>query len=137
MLLSHFITTIGWYWQMLLPVGCCWLMLLAIVADVETTVFIICGDPQLVVVADVMATFWIGWCYCHSGGWNYHIVWAEVLPNVTVGTAIFVTAIWLIWLVADGIATLCDWQMLLPWWQMLCPLVGCVWQMLLPWWQML
>ena len=35
-------------------------MLLAIVADVKATMFIICGDPQLVVVADVMATFLIG-----------------------------------------------------------------------------
>ena len=25
----------------------------------------------------------IGWCICHSGWWNYHIVWADVLPNYT------------------------------------------------------
>ena len=50
------LTTIGCYWQMLLPVGCCWLMLLAIVADVKATVFFVCGHPQLIVVADVMAT---------------------------------------------------------------------------------
>ena len=45
---------------MLLPVGCLWLMLLAIVADVKATVFFVCGNPQLIDVADVMATLWIG-----------------------------------------------------------------------------
>ena len=35
------------------------------------------------VVADVMATLFIGWCNCYSGWWNYHIVWADVLPNYT------------------------------------------------------
>ena len=49
---------------MLLPVGCLWLMFLAIVADVNATVFFfVCGKPQLMnclVVADVMATLLIG-----------------------------------------------------------------------------
>ena len=127
MLLSHFVNN---HWMLLADVIASWLFM----ADV----FSHCGrceshsvfclwKPQLMnclVVADVMATLLIGWCHCHGGRWNYHIVWADVLPNITVGTATFVTAIWLVWIVADGIATFCDWLMLLPWWQVLWPLVG-------------
>ena len=103
-----------WMWQMLLSllvwnqwifladVVChiiiSWLMFVAIVADVNATLFV-CRrwKPHwmmfLLIVADVITTIWIGWCYCHSGGWNYHILNGLMfLPNAADGTATYVTA---------------------------------------------
>ena len=64
MLLSHFANNQWMYWQMLLPSGCLWLMFLAIVADVKATVFLLFVENHnllnCLVVADVMATLWIG-----------------------------------------------------------------------------
>ena len=48
---------------MLLPYGCVWLMILAIVADVKATVFFYLWKPQFdecLVVADVITTLLIG-----------------------------------------------------------------------------
>ena len=106
----------------------------------ESHSIFVCGKPHLMnclVVADVMATLLIGWCHCHSGGWNYHIVWADVLPNITVGTATFVTAIWLVWFVADGIATFLWLADVVAMVADVMATVGMCRQMLLPWWQML
>ena len=57
MLLSLFLlTTIRCCWQMLLPNGCQWLMLLAIVADVKATFFVYVNPQFVGIVADVIAT---------------------------------------------------------------------------------
>ena len=46
----------------------------------------------LFILAEWIATFWDGWCYCHCGRWNSHIGWNVVKAD-------------LITLVADGKAT--------------------------------
>ena len=124
-------------WQPFDAVGrcCCQLVVmadvLAIVADVKATLFV-CINPQLLnvfVVADVITTL-LGWCIYHSGWWNYHIYGLMFYPIIPIGTAMWVTAFWLVWFVADGITTFfllwladviaitsngcCDWLMLLP-----------------------
>ena len=79
MMLSHLVYN---HWMLLANVIChvvvSWLMFFAIVAEVIATFLFVCGrwKPHLndiLTVAEVMATIWIGWCYCHCGGWNYHI----------------------------------------------------------------
>ena len=55
-IVTFLLTTIRCCWQMLLPVGCWWLMLLAIVADVKATLFVYVNPQFLVFVADVIVT---------------------------------------------------------------------------------
>ena len=102
--------------------GCIWLMLLATVADVEATFY--CVNPQC----------WFGRCYCHicladvfcHSGWCIYqscVGWC-FCQLIQMEQPFVVTAI-------NGLICgrwnghcFCDWLMLLPWWQMLLPLVG-------------
>ena len=56
MLLSHYIDN---HWMLLADVTVSWLLLADAVSHCgrcKTTVFFVCGNPQLIVVADVIAT---------------------------------------------------------------------------------
>ena len=86
-----------------------WLIISAIVTDgivtflllwlMETTWEII---DNVVTVTDGKSHV-NGWSYCHSGRWNYHILYRLMLCHAADGRATCVTAILLL-TVADGIA---------------------------------
>ena len=72
-----------------------------------------------------LANLWDGWYCCHCGMWNSHIFgMTDVIVIVADGITTLRHKAWCC-TVADGIATLCGWLMLLPLWQMELP--HCEW----------
>ena len=99
MLLSHLVYN---HWMLFVDV-------IAIVADVKATVFVYLWKTTYLmyclVVADVIATLLIGWCNCHSGGWNYHICMGWCFTQYNSWNSHICDSNLISWIVADGMAT--------------------------------